>query len=86
MFSTPPVLLTWNNSKILSFLESLSKDGMRSDGKTGQLSSATIQFYHRILKNIFNRAVEWRVIKENPVENIKKPFDYLFQQKQQEKA
>jgi integrase len=62
-----------NTLQILSFLESLSKDGMRSDGKTGQLSSATIQFYHRILKNIFSRAVAWRVIKENPVANIKKP-------------
>jgi integrase len=33
----------------------------------------TIQFYHRILKNIFSRGVEWKVIKENPVANVKKP-------------
>jgi integrase len=62
-----------NTMQILNFLEMLSKDGMRSDGKTGQLSSATIQFYHRILKNIFSRAVDWKVIKENPVASIKKP-------------
>lgn len=62
-----------NTLQILNFLETLSKDGMRSDGKPGKLSSATIQFYHRVLKNIFSRAVEWKVIKENPVASIKKP-------------
>lgn len=59
--------------QILNFLESLTKDGIRSDGKEGGLSSATIQFYHRILKNIFSRCVEWKVIKDNPVANVKKP-------------
>ncbi|CRK83432.1 tyrosine-type recombinase/integrase [Neobacillus massiliamazoniensis] len=62
-----------NTMQILNFLESLSQEGMRSDGKPGTLSSATIQFYHRVLKNIFSRAVDWKVIKENPVANIKKP-------------
>ncbi|WP_413301954.1 tyrosine-type recombinase/integrase [Bacillus sp. 1P10SD] len=62
-----------NTFQILNFLESLSKNGVRSDGKEGGLSSATIQFYHRILKNIFSRCVEWKVIKENPVANVKKP-------------
>jgi integrase len=62
-----------NTLQVLSFVEMLSKEGMRSDGKTGQLSSATIQFYYRILKNIFDRAVDWKVIKESPVASIKKP-------------
>ena len=41
-----------NSFHILNFLESLTKDGIRSDGKEGGLSSATIQFYHRIKKHL----------------------------------
>lgn len=58
---------------VISFLDNLSEDGMRNDGKEGKLSSATIQYYHRILRNIFKRAVDWRLIKESPAENVKKP-------------
>ncbi|MEI1420927.1 site-specific integrase [Bacillus cabrialesii] len=59
--------------QILDFLKTLEEDGSRGDDKTGGLSSATIQYHYRILRNIFNRAVEWKVIKENPVSNVKKP-------------
>ncbi|WP_223596688.1 tyrosine-type recombinase/integrase [Neobacillus bataviensis] len=62
-----------NSFQILNFLDNLGKDGSRSDGKAGKLSSATIQFNHRILRNIFKRAVDWKVIKESPVSNIQKP-------------
>ncbi|WP_250635741.1 site-specific integrase [Paenibacillus naphthalenovorans] len=41
--------------------------------KRGALASGTIQYQHRILKNIFNRAVEWRVIKRNPAADVQKP-------------
>jgi len=58
---------------IIDFLESLGKAGSRKDNKSGALSSATIQYNHRILKNIFSRAVEWKVIKENPAAEVKKP-------------
>jgi integrase len=58
---------------ILDFLESLSQDGGRGDKKTGGLSSGTIQINHRVLKNIFARAVEWKVIKDNPVASVQKP-------------
>ncbi|MGN7169300.1 site-specific integrase [Paenibacillus cellulositrophicus] len=58
---------------IVDFLEGLSKDGGRGDTKTGGLSSGTIQINHRILKNIFSRAVEWKIIKSNPVTSVKKP-------------
>lgn len=58
---------------ILDFLKSLEKEGIRKDGKEGTLSTSTIEYNHRILKNIFNRAVEWQVIKNNPMEKIKKP-------------
>ncbi|MEW9701936.1 hypothetical protein [Paenibacillus sp. SI8] len=28
---------------------------------------------HRVLKNIFSRAVEWKIIKTNPAGEVKKP-------------
>lgn len=58
---------------ILDFLEKLQMDGARGDGKERGLSSGSVQYYHRVLKNIFSRAVEWRIIKDNPVSSIKKP-------------
>ncbi|MNW41398.1 Transposase [compost metagenome] len=58
---------------IVNFLETLSQDGGRGDKKKGGLASGTIQINHRILKNIFSRAVEWKVIKENPVASVQKP-------------
>jgi integrase len=58
---------------IINFLQRLQDKGLRKDGKDGSLSSATIQYHHRILKNIFSRAVEWKIIRNNPVSDIKKP-------------
>lgn len=58
---------------IVDFLEALGQDGGRGDNKSGGLSSGTIQINHRVLKNIFSRAVEWKVIKSNPVASVKKP-------------
>lgn len=58
---------------IVDFLDSLGKEGSRKDNKAGALSSGTIQMNHRVLKNIFSRAVEWRIIGENPAAEVKKP-------------
>lgn len=58
---------------IVDFLSNLKEDGMRLDGKKGKLSSASIRFYHRILKHIFDFAVEVKFLKENPVKNVKRP-------------
>ncbi|MGF7046540.1 integrase [Paenibacillus sp. DS2015] len=59
--------------QILNFLDELSREGSRKDGKPGGLSSTTIRFIHRILKDIFERAVDWRIIKINPVSAVKRP-------------
>lgn len=37
------------------------------------LGSATIVYNYRVLRSIFSKAVEWRVLKENPMTGIKKP-------------
>lgn len=58
---------------IVSLLSDLGKEGSRQDGKEGVLSSGSIQYVYRVLKNIFSRAVEWRIIKSNPVADVKSP-------------
>ncbi|WP_261303973.1 tyrosine-type recombinase/integrase [Paenibacillus andongensis] len=58
---------------IASLISELGKEGHRQDGKDGKLSSGTIQYVYRVLKNVFSRAVEWRVIKSNPVADVKSP-------------
>lgn len=56
---------------IVSFLKKLGEPGSRRDGKA--LSSATILLNHRVLKNIFRRASEWKVIKDNPAAAVQRP-------------
>ncbi|MBJ6361114.1 tyrosine recombinase XerC [Paenibacillus sp. GCM10012307] len=58
---------------ILNYLDSLEQDGSRLDGKEGRLSSGSVFMMYRILKNIFSRAVEWRIIKSNPVADSARP-------------
>ena len=57
---------------LIRFLNNLKKDETRLDGKKGSLSEATINYYRRILKNIFNRAVEWKFLQVNPAEKLPK--------------
>jgi integrase len=57
----------------MDFMESLKKEPLKGTGKEGYLSSATIHYIQRVLNNIFSRAVEWEVIKHNPVSKVKKP-------------
>ncbi|GED14729.1 tyrosine-type recombinase/integrase [Aneurinibacillus migulanus] len=58
---------------IVSFIDSLSKEGTLQGFRKEILSTSTIEIHHRILKNIFSRAVEWKLIKQNPIAGIKKP-------------
>lgn len=39
----------------------------------GELSTGSKQYLYRILRDVFQRAVDWKKIKENPVAAIKKP-------------
>lgn len=58
---------------IINFLENLEEEGLRQDGKQGKLSQGTIEYYHKILRNVFKRAEEWKLIKESPAASVKKP-------------
>lgn len=53
--------------QITRFLNEMLKDGARLDGKKGGLSNSSYNYIRRVLKNVFERAVEWKFIKENPV-------------------
>ncbi|AUI36113.1 site-specific integrase [[Bacillus] caldolyticus] len=57
---------------LIRFLNNLKKNGTRLDGKNSSLSEATINYYRRILKNIFSRAVEWKFLQVNPAEKLPK--------------
>jgi integrase len=59
--------------KLLEYFQTLESDGARQDSIKGGLSPASIEYNHRILRDIFNRAVEWKLIKNNPMTGIKKP-------------
>lgn len=73
---------------IVAFLKKLEKPGSRRPPVTGKpltekqlkklmepLDAGTIAYIYRVLKNIFARAVEWQIIKTNPMEDVKKPSD-----------
>lgn len=62
-----------NSLQVLDFLNKLESGGSRGDDKPGGLSTATINYHYCILRNIFTRAVEWKVIKENSLAAVKKP-------------
>lgn len=54
---------------IIDFLSNLK----RRDGKAGEVSNETKYSIYRPLRSIFNCAVEWKLIKENPVASVKRP-------------
>lgn len=58
---------------IVTFMDSLSREGARLGLRNGNLPTGTIEVIHRVLKNIFSRATEWKLIKQNPVASVKKP-------------
>ncbi|MFP7238097.1 tyrosine-type recombinase/integrase [Bacillus altitudinis] len=59
---------------ILDYLSDLKKpDGVRLDGKPGPLSSSRISNCFKAFKNVLQRAVEWKYIKENPASSVDRP-------------
>lgn len=58
---------------IVSLLDQLSKPGARKDGKGDILASGTIEYIFRVIKNVFNKCIEWRLLKNHPMAGLKKP-------------
>ncbi|MGI2295108.1 tyrosine-type recombinase/integrase [Paenibacillus sp. GXUN7292] len=57
--------------KMINFVGEL-QNSEKADG-TGKIAAGTVQYILRALRNVFNRAVEWKLIKENPLNGVKKP-------------
>jgi len=56
---------------IVDFFDRLEKD--RKDGKGDKLSGSTMLYIFKVLKNVFSKAVEWKVISKNPMDGLKQP-------------
>lgn len=54
-----------------SFFLSLTKDGVRKDGKTGGYSKGSIAKTRNVLSSILRTATEWEVIDRNPCDKIR---------------
>jgi len=50
----------------------LAKEG-RKDGRKGGLSGQTILHHHRLLSEAFQKAVTWKLVKNNPTDGVEAP-------------
>jgi integrase len=60
---------------LVKMFADLRKPGARVDKRGGKdkLSSRTIQYTYDVTMSVFKRAVEWNVLKTNPLEGVKRP-------------
>ncbi|CAM2981051.1 MULTISPECIES: tyrosine-type recombinase/integrase [Paenibacillus] len=60
---------------IETYLDDLSQSEKEKHQKsTGEkLGSATLVYNYRVLRSVFTKAKEWKIIKENPLDGVKKP-------------
>jgi integrase len=58
---------------IQTILDASGKSGARKDGHGDTLASGTVEYIYRVIKNVFNRALDWQLLKKHPMEGIKKP-------------
>jgi len=58
---------------ILRFLNQLEKPGIRQDGRKGALSPRVIEMHYRLLSAMFNKAVKWKLMPENPCASVDAP-------------
>lgn len=54
-----------------SFFVSLSKDGIRKDGKSGGYSKATIKKTQDVLSSVLRTAIDWEIIDKNPCDKVR---------------
>ncbi len=58
---------------LIALYKKLGSNGARRDKKPGGYSSATIHHYHTMLHGIFDRAVKWGLLVNNPVDRVDAP-------------
>ena len=59
--------------QIVNFFDQLSTREIMRGGRSGKLSGTTRRYIYRVLRDVLERAVEWKLIKSNPIEGVKKP-------------
>ncbi len=58
---------------IVHFIDTLRQVGMRKDGKEDEtLSDSSVQMHYKLLRSMFNKAVQWNYISQNPCSLIAK--------------
>jgi len=58
---------------LMEFYSSLRAEGVRLDGKAGQLSGKTVLAHHRLLSSLLQDAVQWQLIASNPCSRVEPP-------------
>lgn len=61
--------------QLVKLFTDMRKPGARIDKRGGKdkLSSRTIQYTYDVTMSVFKRAVEWNVLKKNPLDGVKRP-------------
>lgn len=59
--------------QIVNFLDDLSKPGAAKSGRKEPLEDSSIYEIDKVMRVIFNKAVEWKVLKESPMEGLSRP-------------
>lgn len=54
-----------------SFFVSMTKDGARSDGKSGGYSRATIKKTQDVLSSVLRTATDWEILERNPMDKVR---------------
>lgn len=57
--------------KVNAFFASLTKNGVRKDGKSGGYSKASIMKTRNVLSSMLRTAVEWEILERNPCDKVR---------------
>jgi integrase len=59
--------------KLVDLFSNLRKPGSRKDGRGDFLSTRTIQYIFDVTQCVFTQAVEWKLLRQNPLDGVKRP-------------
>jgi len=58
---------------IMKFIDMLEEGQVRFDGRKGKISSGALMYCFRVLSSLFQDAVQWQLIVDNPCARVKPP-------------
>lgn len=58
---------------LVTLINELQETGARKDGREGKLSCNTVIYIYNVLRNLFNVAMDWKLISSNPMDGVQKP-------------